>query len=88
VLAATSGVSAIVRPDGSVTQRTGLFTPAALVEKVPLRATVTLSDDLGASPEWVLVIAGLAALAFALWRRRGDKRVGDRRGSAIEEENG
>jgi apolipoprotein N-acyltransferase len=88
VVAATSGVSAIVRPDGSVTQQTGLFTPAALVEEVPLRATVTLSDHLGASPEWVLVIAGLAALAFALWRRRGDKRVGDRRGSAIEEENG
>jgi apolipoprotein N-acyltransferase len=90
VVAATSGVSAIVRPDGSVSQRTGLFTPAALVERVPLRSTATLSDRLGASPEWVMVIAGLAALGYALsvrWRRRRHE-VGDRRASAIEEENG
>jgi apolipoprotein N-acyltransferase len=87
VVAATSGVSAIVLPDGSVTQQTGLFTPAALVERVPLRAAATLSDRLGASPEWVMVIAGLAALAIALVARRRAHRVGDRRGSANEEEN-
>jgi apolipoprotein N-acyltransferase len=87
VVAATSGVSAIVLPDGSVTQQTGLFTPAALVERVPLRAATTLSDRLGASPEWMLVIAGLAALAIALVARRRAHRVGDRRGSANEEEN-
>ena len=91
VVAATSGVSAIVRPDGSVTQRTGLFTPAALVERVPLRSTATLSDRLGASPEWVMVIAGLGVLATALTlrvRRRAKVEVGDRRTSADEEENG
>jgi apolipoprotein N-acyltransferase len=57
-------------PDGSVTQQTGLFTDAALVERVPLRSTTTLSDRLGVYPEWVMVIAGLGALAVAVMARR------------------
>jgi apolipoprotein N-acyltransferase len=90
IVAATSGVSAIVHPDGSVSQRTGLFTPAALVERVPLRASATLSDRLGASPEWVMVIAGLAAFAFALATRtlRRDNQSGTGAAErATEEEN-
>lgn len=70
VVAATSGVSAIVRPDGSVTRRTGLFTPAALVERVPLRSATTLSDELGAWPQWIMVIGGLAALVAGVAVRR------------------
>jgi apolipoprotein N-acyltransferase len=77
VVAATSGVSAIVRPDGSVSQRTGLFTPAALVERVPLRSATTLSDRLGAWPQWIMVGAGLAALVAGIAiRRRGHVRSG------------
>ena len=70
VVSATSGVSAFVRPDGSVSQQTGLFTDAALVERVALRSTTTLSDRLGSSPEWVMSLAGLAALATAIVIRR------------------
>ncbi|MFC4852463.1 apolipoprotein N-acyltransferase [Actinophytocola glycyrrhizae] len=71
-VAATSGVSAFVRPDGSVSQSTGMFTPAALVETVPLRSTTTLSDQLGPAPEWVMVLAGLGAFGAAVVvRRRG-----------------
>ncbi|HEU5473811.1 MAG TPA: apolipoprotein N-acyltransferase [Actinophytocola sp.] len=90
VVAATSGVSAIVPPDGSISQRTGLFTPAALVERVPLRSATTISDRLGALPEWVMVFAGLAALttALAVRRRRRTSTVGDRRARADEEEHG
>jgi apolipoprotein N-acyltransferase len=90
VVAATSGVSAIVRPDGSVSQQTSLFTPAAVVERVPLRTATTISDRLGASPEWVMVVAGFAALAIALAMRvrRRQQQVGDRRERANEEENG
>jgi apolipoprotein N-acyltransferase len=94
VVAATSGVSAIVLPDGTVSQQTGLFTPAALVQRVPLRSATTLSDRLGAWPVWVMVVAGLAALVTALamrWRGRApvvNEPVGDRRESAEEEENG
>lgn len=74
-VAATSGVSAFIRPDGSVTQSTGMFTPAALVEKVPLRSTTTLSDQLGPAPEWVMALAGLGAIGIAIMiRRRGRTR--------------
>lgn len=74
VVAATSGVSAIVRPDGSVAASTGLFTPAALVARVPLRATTTLSDRLGPAPEWAMTVVGLAALAAALVGRRRKRK--------------
>jgi apolipoprotein N-acyltransferase len=69
-VSATSGVSAIVRPDGSVSQSTGMFVPAALVERVPLRTTTTLSDQLGPYPEWVMALAGLGAVGFAIVVRR------------------
>ncbi len=69
-VAATSGVSAFVRPDGSVSENTGMFVPAALVERVPLRSTTTLSDQLGPAPEWVMALAGLAALGVAIVLRR------------------
>jgi apolipoprotein N-acyltransferase len=66
VVAATSGVSAIIQPDGHITQQTGLFTPAALVATVPLRSTTTLADRLGAWPEWLLAACGLLALGFGI----------------------
>jgi apolipoprotein N-acyltransferase len=75
VVAATSGVSAIIQPDGHVTTRTGLFTPAALVARVPLRSTTTLADRLGGWPEWVLVGAGLLALAAGATTRIRRGRV-------------
>lgn len=77
IVAATSGVSAIVLPDGTVTQRTDLFTPAALVERVPLRSATTMADRLGVWPEWTMVFAGLAALVIALVRGRRSRSAGD-----------
>ena len=44
VVAATSGVSAIIAPDGAVTSQTDLFVPAALVAKVPLSTSSTLAQ--------------------------------------------
>jgi apolipoprotein N-acyltransferase len=75
VVAATSGVSAIITPDGHITQRTGLFQPAALVARVPLRSTTTLADRLGAWPETVLVIVGLLALGFGIVARIRRRRA-------------
>jgi apolipoprotein N-acyltransferase len=66
VVAATSGVSAIIMPNGRITQETGLFVPGALVQSVPLRSTTTLADRLGAWPEWALVAGGLLALALGI----------------------
>jgi apolipoprotein N-acyltransferase len=71
VIAATSGQSAVIAPDGSLVARTGaLFTPGLLVEQVPLRTTTTLATRLGPAPEWVLVALGLGALVAGSVRRR------------------
>lgn len=69
VVAATSGVSAIVQPDGTVTRDTGQYTAETLVEEVPLRSSLTLATKLGSSPEWVFTAVGLSAWVLA-WRRR------------------
>lgn len=66
LVASTSGVSAVITPDGSVAQRTGMFTPAALVTRVPLRSGTTLATRLGPLPEWVLVALGVLGVLWAL----------------------
>lgn len=74
LVAATSGISAIVAPDGSVVQRTEELTAAQLSAVVPLRDGRTVADRVGAAPEWTLALAGLLACGFvvigALRRRR------------------
>ncbi|GGM78768.1 apolipoprotein N-acyltransferase [Longimycelium tulufanense] len=81
LVAATSGVSAVVLPDGTVQHHTGLFTADALVAQVPLRTTATLATRVGALPEWTLSALAMAALgwvvACALLRRpTGAPRAG------------
>ena len=70
VVVATSGVSAIIRPDGHVTARTGVFVPARLVADMPLRDGTTIADRLGAWPERLAALAGLLAVGAAWWPRR------------------
>ena len=71
IIATTSGVSATIDPDGTVTQSTKQFTAAVLVNRTVLRDTVTLATALGAAPEWVLVALGVGAIgATAVSRRR------------------
>jgi apolipoprotein N-acyltransferase len=79
VIAATSGISAIVAPDGSVIRSSALFTPDVFVEPIAQRSSTTVATRLGAAPEWVLAALGAAALvavaaprlASAHRRRRG-----------------
>jgi apolipoprotein N-acyltransferase len=76
LVAATSGVSAVIAPDGTVEQQTKLFTPDALVARVPLRSTTTLATRLGPVPEWTLVALGVVGVAAAVMhgrRSRGDR---------------
>ena len=61
----TSGVSATIAPDGTVTATTSTFTPDVLVDATPLRATTTLAGRLRAVPEWALLAAGLAGVGLA-----------------------
>lgn len=65
VVAATSGVSAIVGPDGSVTESAPLFTPTTLLTHVPLRDSTTLATRLGPIPEFALCIGAVLALFAA-----------------------
>ena len=73
VVAATSGVSAIIAPDGAVTSQTDLFVPAALVAKVPLSTSSTLASRVGPVPEIVLSIIAVGAIAMAVLARRRDQ---------------
>jgi apolipoprotein N-acyltransferase len=66
LVVATSGVSAVIAPDGTVEQQTKLFTPDALVARVPLRSGTTLATRLGPALEWVLVALGVVGVAAAL----------------------
>ncbi|MFF5992367.1 MULTISPECIES: apolipoprotein N-acyltransferase [Prauserella] len=70
IVASTSGVSAIVRPDGSVVRRTGQFTSESMVEQVPLRSTTTVATRLGSTTEWAIVSLALVALMAAALRRQ------------------
>lgn len=62
----TSGVSAVIMPDGRITQKTGMFVPAHLVQKVPLRSSRTPATDLGALPELALVLVAAGGLGWAI----------------------
>jgi apolipoprotein N-acyltransferase len=74
---ATSGISAIVAPDGSVVRSSSLFTPAVFVERIAQRSSTTLAQRLGAAPEWVLTALGAGAVlavlvpGFVARRRQG-----------------
>lgn len=71
LVAATSGISAVIAPNGAITQRTHLFTPDALVAAVPLRSGTTLATRFGAIPEWTLVgLGGLGVIATLARRGR------------------
>ncbi|WP_406279376.1 apolipoprotein N-acyltransferase [Embleya sp. NBC_00896] len=70
LIAATSGISAIVMPGGKVVERTREFTADTLVMNVPLRDDRTLATRLGSAPEWILAIVGLLACAYGILRRR------------------
>jgi apolipoprotein N-acyltransferase len=65
----TSGVSAVIRPDGSVVQQTELFTADALVAEIPLRSTSTPATRYGPLPEYVLIAAAAAGFGWVLVRR-------------------
>ncbi|WP_413252332.1 apolipoprotein N-acyltransferase [Streptomyces lydicus] len=79
VTAATSGISAVVAPDGRITHRIPEFTQGVVSAQIPLRDETTLADRVGAAPEWALAIVGLLSCAAAvIVGRRG--RTKDEKG--------
>ncbi|MDJ0362198.1 apolipoprotein N-acyltransferase [Rhodococcus sp. H29-C3] len=81
VVAATSGVSAIVSPDGSVVEQTPLFVPDTLVAQIGLHSRTTVATDLGAWPERLICISAALFLLLAVVRPRttGNESVIERR---------
>ncbi|XRQ15490.1 apolipoprotein N-acyltransferase [Actinomadura welshii] len=65
LVAATSGISAVVAPDGRMVDRSREFVSDIQVETVPARTSTTPADRLGAAPEWALAVLGLGALCAA-----------------------
>lgn len=63
VVAATSGVSAIIMPGGEVVEETAIFEQRVLTADMPLRDNLTVAARFGEAIEWAIV--ALAVLAFA-----------------------
>jgi apolipoprotein N-acyltransferase len=80
VVASTTGVSAIIAPDGQEITHSGTWEQAVLEAKVPLITHRTWADDVGAGPEWAIVgltaLALLAAVASLSGYRRAPRRAG------------
>lgn len=70
LVAATSGISAIIAPDGKIQQQAPEFTRRVLVDEVLVRQTMSLATRLGAWPEYLLAIVGLVGLAVGVRNRR------------------
>ena len=66
VVAATSGVSAIVAPDGTVSQQSEIFEPKYLIETLPLREGTTIAVRFGSLLQWLMVIIGTVSALWAL----------------------
>jgi apolipoprotein N-acyltransferase len=66
LVAATSGISAVIAPDGRLVDRSRVFTRDVLVQQVPVRTSQTLATRIGALPELLLsLLAAGAAVAGA-----------------------
>jgi apolipoprotein N-acyltransferase len=76
VIASTNGISAVIRPDGSVVDQTAVGTQEVLTASVERTTDRTMASRLGSWPEWTLAALGLIGLGAALVRRRQDNADG------------
>jgi len=70
LIASTSGISGVIRPDGTVEHKSAQFVPDVYVATVPVRDGHTLATILGGWPQWILTGLGLLGLVLALIERR------------------
>ncbi len=79
LVASTTGISAIVTPDGETVDETGPWRREVLTAEVPLRTDETLATRVGAAPEWAIVALAVGSLGTALYLRR--REAGDAGGA-------
>ena len=70
LIASTSGISGVVRPDGKVEHKSAQFVPDVYVATVPVRDAHTLATTLGGWPQWILTGLGILGVVLALFARR------------------
>ena len=70
----TVGISAVIRPDGTVVRRSGHFDQEVLEADVPLRTDRTVATRVGAAPEWALAGVGAALVLAGAWSGRDGAR--------------
>lgn len=80
VVPVTSGVSAMIMPDGKVVEQTKMFTPDALVREMPLRSSQTPATRMGTLPEALLVAIAVGGLGWV-----GARTVRARRSPAADD---
>jgi apolipoprotein N-acyltransferase len=71
IVAGTTGISAVIAPDGREIARTGFFTPAYLDVEVRLRTAQTPATRWAAAVQWLLVAAAVAAIGAAILHNGG-----------------
>ncbi|MFF0343065.1 apolipoprotein N-acyltransferase [Kribbella sp. NPDC004875] len=70
LIASTSGISGVIRPDGTVEHKSAQFVSDVYVATVPVRDGRTLATILGGWPQWILTGLGLLGVVLALIDRR------------------
>ncbi|MET9688277.1 apolipoprotein N-acyltransferase [Streptomyces sp. NPDC006514] len=71
----TSGVSAVIRPDGKIVSQTEMFTADALVAEIPLRSGRTPATVVGPLPEYALLLLAAGGFGWILSRRIRSRRA-------------
>jgi apolipoprotein N-acyltransferase len=66
VVAGTTGISAVIAPDGREIARTDFFEPAYLDNQVRLITNVTPATRWGSVLQWALIVIGVAAVLAAI----------------------
>ena len=85
LVAATTGISAVIAPDGAELARTEFFQPAYLDTLVRLKTTLTPATRWGPIIQWMLVGTAGAVILIGIWQNRGSLRPNRRRSSAPSE---
>lgn len=69
VVAGTTGISAVITPQGRVVADTGFFEPAYLVNRIPLQTNVTPATRWAAQVQWALIAIAAATLTVTQFGR-------------------
>jgi apolipoprotein N-acyltransferase len=67
IVAATTGISAIIAPDGRELARTEWFSPAVLDLQIRLKTAITPATEWGPLVLFVLVALGMGAVVAGAW---------------------